>query len=148
MSFSFYEDDSTVTGGTEINAGNPLALGQVEKGTITPISTIHVWNGKNSGSAATAIAPKFYATNGPDDASLIFQGTPFNGFQSMLEARSCGSFNVAADQNEEWTPVSPTQLLTLGDMPTNTMREIELRLNVPVDAPTLASIDFSMQISA
>jgi hypothetical protein len=146
--FSFYEDDSTVLGGTEINSGNPIDFGQVDKGTISPIITIHIWNGKNDITLDTAVAPKLYATNGVGDASLIFNGTVFNNNESMLEARSCGSFGVAADQHEDWVPIKPSQLLTMGDMPTNSMRSIELRLNVPIDAPTLVLTPFSLRVSA
>lgn len=147
--FSLYEADSTVTGGTPISIGNPVAFGQVEKGIISPTVKVHVWNGKNDGSVSTAVAPRLYATNGVGDASLIFNGTPFNGHQSMLEARSCGSFNTPADQDSAWTPIGPSNLfmLEMGDMPANSMREIELRMNVPIDAPTIPLISFSLQVS-
>lgn len=146
--FSIYEDNSTVIGGTPISSGNPIDFGRVEKGVVSPTIAIHVWNGKNDVSIPTALAPRLYAVNGSGDASLIFNGTPFNGHKSMLEGRSCGSFHTPADQDSDWTPLSPLSLLRMGDMPSNSMREIELRMNVPIDAPTLALISFSVGVSA
>jgi hypothetical protein len=146
--FSLYEDDSTVTGGTPISSGNPIDFGRVEKGVISPTITVHIWNGKNDPTVPTAIGPRLYAVNATGDASLIFNGTPFNGHRSMLEARSCGSFHTPADQDTNWTPLSPLSLLAVGDMPSNSMREIELRMNVPLDAPTIPLIPFSVGVSA
>lgn len=146
--FTFYENDSTPSGGTPITTLNPTDFGILSKGTISPIVTIHVWNDKDGSlGSSTAIAPRFYAISGPGNAADIFAGTAINNFKSMLEARSCGAFNVAADQDQDWTPVSPTSLLELGDMPSNTRRDIELRMNIPIDALTLATIDFTMVIS-
>lgn len=145
--FVFFENDSTPTGGTIINNVNPINLGLVQKGTITSIVTIHVWNGKNDLTLDTAIAPRLYATNGPGNAAALFNGTALNGFQSMLEARSCGAFNTPADQHQSWIPIKPTNMLQMGDMPTNSMREVELRLNVPIDSPDISLINFSLQVS-
>jgi len=146
--FSIYEDDSTPTGGTPVSSGNPIDFGRVEKGVISPTIVIHIWNGKGDPSAATAIGPRLYAVNGSGDATKIFNGTPYNGHHSMLESRSCGSFNVAADQDTEWVPISPTALMQMGDIPTNAMREIELRMNVPLDSPTIDLTSFMLGISA
>lgn len=147
--FSVYEDDSTTTGGTIISSGNPINFGPVEKGVISPTITIHVWNGKNDGSVGLAVGPRLYSVNGSGDASQIFNGTIFNGHLSMLEARSCGAFHTPADQDTEWLPLSPTSLLQIGDMPANSMREIELRMNVPLDAPTISPpVSFSLGVSA
>lgn len=146
--FRIFEDDSTITGGTEIDSGNPIQIGRIEKGIVSPITTIHIWNGKNDLTVATAVAPRLYAANGAGDAGAIFAGTPYNGFRSMLEGRSCGSFQTPADQHQEWVPLSPTSLLPMGDMPANSMREIELRMNVPLDAPTIPLINFSLGVSA
>lgn len=145
--FSFYEDDSNVTGGTVIDDANPIAFGSLPKGMISPIITVHLWNGKNDLSVDEAVSPKLFAQSGPGDAASLFAGTLFNGNVSMLEARSCAAFGVAADQQTEWVPIRPTSLLTIGNMPANTMRTIELRVNVPIDAPTLSVVAFSLQVS-
>ena len=146
--FSIYEGDSSPTGGTPISSGNPIDFGRVEKGVISPTITIHIWNDKGGGSADIAIGPRLYAVNGSGDASRIFNGTPYNGRKSMLESRSCGSFNIPADQDTEWVPISPTDLMQMGDMVANSMREIELRMNVPLDAPTIELTSFMLGISA
>lgn len=140
---TIWEDDSV----TPIDSGNPLALGMADKGTITPTVTFHIWNGKGDPSVDTAVAPKLYVTNGSGDASLLFAGTETNEHRSMVEARSCQASGIAGDMQEAWTPISPTSLLTLGDMPGNTMREIEIRLNVPPDAPDVPNVSFTLRTS-
>lgn len=143
---SFYESGSTPSGGTQINSGNPIAFGSIQKSEISAVQTIDVWNDKNGSSADDAVAPKLTAISSPDDVSIIFDGTAINGFVSMLEARSCGAFNVPADQQKDWTPIGPTEFLTIGDIPANAKRSIELRLNVPQDADTLALSNFVLRV--
>lgn len=146
---SIYHDDSTQIGGTPVDGTHPVDFGLVDKGTISPTITIHIWNGKNDLSVGTAIAPKLYSLNGSGDASRIFNGTTLNGFKSMLEARSCTAIGTAADQQKAWTPISPTALLTMGNIPANAMRGIELRLNIPIDAPDMTPADtWSLRVSA
>lgn len=146
--FSLYRNDSTVGGGTPLDAGHALDFAGADKGRATPLQTVHVWNDKGGGAgSSTAVAPIFFALSGAGDASPIFAGTPGNGAKSMLEARSCLALNVAADAQTEWTPISPTSTLVLGDMPSNSMRTIEVRLNIPVDAADLALIQFTLRVS-
>jgi hypothetical protein len=145
---SIYHDDSTQTGGTPVDGTNPVDFTQLDKGTISPTITVHVWNGKNDPSVATAVTPKFYSVNGSGDASKIFNGTVSNGNKSMLEARSCAAIGTAADQQKTWTPISPAALLAMGNMPPNTMRTVELRLNVPIDAPDMPLTGWSLRASA
>lgn len=139
-----YRDDSV----TLLDAAHDLDFGVVDKGTITPVQTVHLWNDKGGvADADTAVAPHFYALNA-EDASILFAGTTLNGNVSMVEARSCAATNTPADQHEEWTPIGPTQILTLGDMPLNSLRTLEVRINVPTDAATLAAVSFTLRASA
>lgn len=144
---SLYHDDSTMVSGTPLDGSNPVDFGAVDKGLISPTITIHVWNGKNDPSVDMAVAPLLYALNGSGDASVIFNGTTLNGFKSMLEARSCAAIGTTADQHKAWTPISPASLLTMGNIPANAMRTIELRLNVPIDAPAMSLTSWSLRVS-
>jgi hypothetical protein len=144
---ALYHDDSTVAGGTPLDSGHPIDFGGVDKGIVSPTITIHVWNGKGDGSVGVAVAPKLYAISGVDDASKIFNGTIFNDHTPMLEARSCAAVNTAADQQRDWTPISPVGLLAMGNIPANAMRTVELRLNVPIDAPDMDLTSFSVRVS-
>lgn len=144
---SLFHDDSTQLGGTPLDGSNPADFDGVEKGLISPTITIHIWNGKNDPSVDTAVTPKLYSVNGSGDASKIFNGTPFNGFKSMLEGRSCTAVGTSADQQKTWTPLSPTSLLTMGNIPPNAMRGIELRLNIPIDAPDMAINTWTLRVS-
>jgi hypothetical protein len=146
---SIYHDDSTQIGGTPVDGTNPAEMGLIDKGTISPTVVIHIWNGKNDPSVGTAVAPKLYSLNGSGDASKLFNGTAANGFKSMLEARSCTAIGTSADQQKAWTPIGPNNLLTMGNMPPNSMRGIELRLNIPIDAPDMNPEDtWSLRVSA
>lgn len=137
---TFFHDDSTPDGGTPVDADNPLALGTVEKGMVSDTIVLHLWNDKTEEVGSdTAESPRFYAIS-DDDISDVFAGTASNNFESMLEARSCGAYNAAADQDSEWTPIGPGKYLVLGDMPPGSMREIEIRLNVPIDAVAHAAV--------
>lgn len=144
---SLYHDDSTVAGGTPLDGTNPINFGQVDKGVPSPTITIHVWNGKGDGSVGASPSPKLYSLNGPDDASEIFNGTVLNGFKSMLEVRSCAAFGTAADQQKTWTPISPNNVLVMGAMPANTMRTVEVRLNVPLDAVDMSLHGWTLRVS-
>ncbi len=144
---TLFHDDSTFTGGTPLDGGDPVDFGGVDKGLISPTITIHIWNDKNGGAAGTAVAPKLYSINGSGDASVVFNGTSLNGFKSMLEARSCAAINTAADQQKAWTPISPASLLSMGDMQANSMRTVELRMNIPPDAPVMDLTSWSLRVS-
>ena len=147
--FTFYEAGSTPDSGTIIDESNKMEFLNANKGMATPILSIDVWNDKGGLlSSDTAVAPRIYATHGDvDNIQPVFDGTTLNGLKSMLEARSCGAYGVAADQQSQWTPISPLSLLTLGNMPSNSKRIIELRVNVPIDAPDLTLKNFLIWIS-
>lgn len=145
---SIFHDDSTLIGGTPVDGSNPVDFGLVDKGTTSPIKTIHIWNGKLDPGVDTAVSPKLYSVNGSGDASKIFNGTPGNNFQSMLEARSCTAIGTSADQHKDWTPIGPNNLLTMGNIPAAAMRGIEVRLNIPIDAPDMAINTWSLRVSA
>lgn len=149
---SFYESDSTHDEGTVIDVDEPIFGGgegisaPFEKGVIGPIFTMHLWNDKGGGASSdVAVAPKISAVNGVTNMSIIFNGTDINGHVSMLEARSCGALGVAADQQQDWTPIGPTQTLTVGDIPSDCMRVIELRMNVPQDSADLATAAYILR---
>jgi hypothetical protein len=119
----------------------------VEKGAISDIITINIWNDREATmGSGTATAPRLHAVQGDDNPTVIFNGTTANGNVSMLEARSCAAFGVVADAHTEWTPIGPTEFLDMGDIPAQAMREIELRLNIPIDAANLAISDFTLRV--
>lgn len=148
----FYEKDSTPGGGTQITASNPIAFGIIPRGEVSQApgkESIHVWNDKGGVlSSSTITAPKLraYTAAGGSDSPL-FAGTAANGFKSMLECRSRGAYGVLADAQETWTPVGPSAALSMGSLPSNCMREIEMRMNVPPDAPDLLATSFIISLS-
>lgn len=132
---TFYNEGSTTTGGTPIGPSNKISFLNIDKGIPSAIFTLDIWNDKGGSLGCdTAVAPRFFAMNGTDIVSPLFAGTAVNNFQSMIEARSCGAYGIAADQQTAWTPISPSSLLVIGNLPSNTKRSIQIRLNVPVDA--------------
>lgn len=154
-SFDVYENDSDVLGGgTLINEENPISFGMVPKGTITvPVdeakTPIHIWNdqsGEQGSDTATNIKITLVAADNNNDHPF-FNGTELNNFEPMFEARSTDALNAVADAQSAWTPVSPSAMLSIGDMPSNSRRSIELRLNVPIDAPNAASKEFLVSIN-
>lgn len=151
----FFENDSDALGnGTIIDTDNPIAFGLVPRGVISfPLDDakkpIHVWNdqgGGNGSDAATNVKLSIAAADNNNDTP-IFNGTDLNGFVSMIEARSTDAVNVVADNQSTWTSISPSALLSLGDMPNNSRRGIEVRINVPIDAPATAAKDFLLNVS-
>lgn len=131
-----------------ISSGNKIAFGQVEKGTKSTTFKTRLYNDKGKALGSDiAVSPLIAAISSPDDISVILNGTPFNGSKSMLEARSCGASGVAADQDADWTPISQTDYLQVGDIPAGAYREIWFRLNVPLDAGDLAASDFTVRIN-
>lgn len=146
--FSLYKtlDGSLVTSGNKILFGN---AGNVQKGQTSDIVSTQLWNDKGGGNNSdTAVAPLFFAVSGTGDMSAVFAGTAGNGFKSMLQARSCKATGVAADAQTDWTPIGPAATLVLGNMPKNSMREIQLRVVVPTDAGTLSLRDASFRVTA
>lgn len=147
-SLSICEEGSSTTEATEYDGSNPIDFIDVDKGIPSPILTIDIWNDREGlVGSDEAVAPVLYTVN-DDDLSAIWAGTTANGFQSMLEARSCNAFGVAADLHTDWTPISPTDLLVMGNIPAGAKRMIEIRLNPPIDAPTLTLSDFFLRVSA
>lgn len=145
--FSFYEEGSMPGTGTIINSGNKVSLLNMQKGIANPLITIDIWNDKGGGAGSdTAIAPKLTAVDGSSDMTDLFAGTAGNGFKSMLEARSCRAYGVASDQQTAWSPIGEAQLLVMGNMPSNTKRTVEIRVNVPLDAPDISLSNFSLKV--
>lgn len=146
--FTLCESGSTESSAVLYDSGNPMQFLNVDKGIPSDILTVDLWNDRTGSEGSdTAIAPLVYALN-DDDISAVFAGTTINGFQSMLECRSCLGYNTPGDLQTAWTPISPTSLLTIGDMPAGSKRTLEFRLNPPVDAPTLTLKTFTIMVSA
>lgn len=125
----FHPDDVTLVQDV------PLSFGRLDPGITSSILKIHIWNDPGGlVGADIAPTPRLYALSLPDNVDALWTGTPLNGMVSMLEARSCAAVGVAADQQQTWTPIGPNQILVMGNIPANSLREIELRLRVPVDA--------------
>lgn len=153
--FAFYENDSNlIGGGTVINDANKIEFGYAPVGLIdypedSGKKPVHLWNDKGgllgSGSA-TGI--KIYVVSSDGDLEHpAFLGTNRNGNQSIIEARSVGSVNVPGDSQTNWTPISPWDFLEIGNMPPNTMRTIELRLNPPLDMNEITLTDFFLRVT-
>jgi len=154
-SIDIFENDSDVLGnGTPINDENPIAFGIASRGSVTPPADeaqtpIHIWNdqtGALGSDTATNVKITVAAADNNNDI-LLFNGTELNGFQSMLEARSTDALNAPADAQSAWTPISPTDMLDIGDMPSNSRRSIELRANVPIDATSMASTGLILNVN-
>ena len=141
----FENDSDSLGNGTPINDSNPVAFGIVPRGAISvPLSEtqfpIHVWNdqgGANGSDDATTVKVNVVAADNDNDIPL-FNGTELNGFTTMIEARSTDAFNTVADNQSTWTPISPSALLSIGDLPSNSRRGIEIRANIPIDCPAMA----------
>jgi len=137
---SFYENDSTPSGGTVINGGNPIAFGNITRGLIgTPTDAqqlpIHVWNDKNVGTAKTMEQVKVGVkdTSGGNVGDFI-DGTVLNGNAPFYEAKSDGSLNCPGDGQLVYTPIGGTHMLAVGDIPANARRHLWIQCNVPADA--------------
>jgi hypothetical protein len=142
--FSFLDMDEN-----PINSSNPINFSEVQIGTISDIISVWIWNDKGSLlSADTAEQPHIFALKaGDDDLDILFNGNEVNGYNSMLEARSCGSKNTPSDDHENWTPIGPMQHLIAGRMPSNSARLIELRINAPYNADLFDLSDFTLRAS-
>jgi hypothetical protein len=142
--FTYYDTDEN-----EINSGNPISFGEVQIGAISDVHSIWIWNDKGGVlSADTSETPHLFAIkSGDDDLDILFSGNELNGYNSMLEARSCGAKNTVSDNHENWTPIGPMQYLQLGPMPSNSARLIELRINAPYNADLFDLSDFTLRIS-
>lgn len=134
-------------GGTIISSGNKVNFGSVEKGVTGDTIVLYVWNDKTGALGSdTAVAPRLYVSHTAAIADIL-AGTAANGNVSMIEARSCAGVNVAGDAHTAWTPVGPGSLLTMGNIPSDAAKQIEIRLNVPQDAPDVAVADFNIELS-
>ena len=130
-----------------VSVSNKVAFGSIEKGVQSATITVYVWNDKGGGLGSdTASAPKLFVSYTEAIADVL-NGTAANGNVSMIEGRSCSGMNVAGDGHINWTPLGPASLLTLGDIPSNAAKQIELRLNVPQDSPDVAFAIFNFEIS-
>lgn len=147
--FTICEAGSTESSATEYDAGNPIPFLDTDKGIPSDILTIDIWNDREGVFGSdTAVAPRLYAIN-DDNINQVFDGTALNGFVSMLECRSClASPGVPADMQSDWTPLSPLSHLVMGDLPAGCKRTVEIRLNPPIDAPTLTLKNFFIGVSA
>lgn len=153
--FQFYENDSNlIGGGTVINDANKIDFGFAPVGLIdTPEDSgkrpVHLWNDKggllNAGSA-TGI--KIYIVSSDGDLEHpAFLGTVRNGNESVIEARSVDGVNVPGDSQQDWTPISPWDFLEIGNMPRNSMRTIEIRVNPPLDMNEIDLTDFFLRVT-
>lgn len=144
VSFSMYDSDDNA-----VNSGNKIDFGLVQKSKTSAIKKVKVWNDRNGTlGSVNADAPKIHAVPATGNPSTIFTGTESNGFNSMLEARSCGGENVSGDAQTNWSPIRDDQFLSMGFIPKNAAREIEIRLNVPYDAADQAAADFHIRVFA
>jgi hypothetical protein len=121
------------SGGTLISSGNPINFSPTYKGIVSDTIVVWVWNDKALLGADTATTPLLHAISGPGDLSVVFSGTSYNDYESCLEARSCSAANVTADRQCDWTPIGPNALLQIGSIPSGAAREIELRMNTPIN---------------
>lgn len=147
--FTWCQAGSSESSAVLYNSGNPMLFTNVHKGIASSVLTVDLWNDRTgSAGSDTAIAPMIYALN-DDDVSSVFAGTAINGFKSMLECRSCLGYGTPSDMQSAWTPISPTDVLLIGNMPGGSKRTIELRLNPPIDAPTISTEKaFTIAVSA
>lgn len=148
--FQFYEYDDVDL----ISTLNPIDFGDVPRGSQgIPVDTlkqgVNLWNDRD-GIAGSEEAVNIRISVLPDDADLnteVFIGTAGNAFDPFLEARSNGAVNVSDDAQSAWTPISNDEFLEIGDMPRNSMRRIELRLNVPQDAASFVSKNYKLLVN-
>jgi len=110
---------------------------------------VHLWNDKGGAlGSASATGIKIYIVC--SDGSLehpAFLGTVRNAYKSIIEARSVGGVNVPGDSQSTWTPISPWDFLAIGNMPRNSMRTIELRINPPLDMAEITLTDFFLRVT-
>lgn len=137
---SFYENDSTPSGGTILDNSNPLLFGSVPKSSISvpsdvAQSPIHVWNDKNVGTAKamTQVKVGMKDSAGGNTGEFI-SGTALNGNKPFFEAKSNGSSGCPDDGQAAFTPIGGNTYLSVGDIPANARRHIYVRMNAPADA--------------
>lgn len=132
----YHENDVTL-----VSNAAKVEFGSVDPGLSSDILRVHLWNDKGGVLGSdTAVTPRLSGLSVPDNVSVIWNGTVLNGLHSMLEGRSCRAFGVVPDFQTEWSPIGPNEYLVMGNIPSNAMREIELRLRVPVDSPPLTPL--------
>jgi hypothetical protein len=142
-SFSFYDANDDI-----INQSNKISFGELQIGVISQTIPVWVWNDRDDlvGADDSDFPQIFAIKSGDDDIDILFDGTQINEYKSMLEARSCGSINTIADMVLEWTPIGPMDHLTVGSMPVNSARLIELRVNPPFDSQLFDLSDFTLRV--
>lgn len=138
---SLYENDSTPSGGTVINAGNPIAFGNVPKGTASEPSDsgkypIHLWNDKGGSAGSVDMKQvKIGVKNSlGGNAGEFISGTVLNGNQPFFEAKSSGAYGITDDAQSAFTRIGGDTFLDVGDIPSNCRRSILVKLNVAPDA--------------
>ena len=151
---TFMESDGSISGGTEVDSGNPVAIGEVARGnTGTPTDAqqtyVQVWNDRDGAAASDeAINVSISVVHISGDANhAAFLGTAENGFNSIIEARSAGSIDCSDDAQSSWTPVGPAQLLDIGNIPRQAARFIFLRVRPPSDMDSIDLTEFSVQVN-
>lgn len=143
---SFYENDSTPSGGTIINSGNQVAFGSATKGSVAAPTRsgqtpFHLWNDKNGGSAKTmkSVTLTVKDSSGGNTGQFI-SGTSMNSNKPFFEMRSQGSSGCPDDAQASFKPVGGTIALAIGDIPPNSRRSIYVQCNVPADATSGAGL--------
>jgi len=137
---TWFQVGSTPVAGTEVLEGNPIEFGTLEPGQIsTPDSDyypVNLWNGRNVGTASTmtSVTLGLSVVSGSGNTAQLYTGTAGNNYQPMLEAYSNGAYGCADDGQTNWTAIGNGTRLSIGNVPTNCMRQIYYRLNIPYDA--------------
>jgi hypothetical protein len=143
-----YHDDSTPSTGTLIDSDNPIEFGDIGAGLTSDVQKIHIWNDRGGlDGSDTAESPRLFVLAQPDSIATFLDGTALNEYTSMIEARSCGAYNVAADAQTAWTPISQESGLLMGDMPSTGRREVELRIRVPSDSASTILKHFKFRVA-
>ena len=131
-----------------ITPQNPIEFGLVEQGSYSDVFQVRIWNDMSGTHGSIALEnPRLSAIPSPGSATEIFAGTELNLYRPMLQARSCAAYGTIPDMNLTWTPIGPSDLLILGDIPAGCGRQVEVRLMVPQDAPIVAIKTFTLRIS-
>jgi hypothetical protein len=140
--FAVYDSDDDL-----VSELNPINFGAVQRGVPSDTISIWIWNDRDEEGADASEAPLIFAIKVDDDVDGLFAGTEANGYRSMLQAKSCGAIRTPADMDQQWTPIGPLETLSLGRMPANSARLIELRLYPPHDSLLFDESVFSIRVS-
>jgi len=138
---TFYENDSTPGGGTQIDGGNPIAFGNVSKGTASfavgeQMTPFHLWNDKGGGAGSADmknVRVGIKNTLGGNTGEFI-EGTVLNGNQPFIGVRSDGAYGTTDDAQAPYESIGGNTFRNIGDIPGNCRRSLWLQLNVAPDA--------------